>query len=62
MDSDTSANTVSLRTRLSASQSLQKYSSTLLVQGGILDLFIHTNHYTAFGCIYRRRPRRPGRL
>lgn len=62
MDLGTSADTGSLPTRLSASRSLQQCSSTLLLQGGILDLFIHTNHYAALVCIYRWRPGRPGRL
>lgn len=62
MDLGTSADTKSLPTRLSASRSLQQCSSTLLLQGGILDLFIHTNHYAALGCIYRWRPGRSGRL
>lgn len=62
MGLDTSADTGSLPTRLPASRSLQQCSITLLLQGGILDLFIHTNHYSALGCIYRWRPGRPGRL
>lgn len=32
------------------------------LQGGILDLFIRTNHYKALVCIYNWRPWRPGRL
>lgn len=34
-------------------EACKNYSSTFLLQGGILDLFIHTNHYVALGCIYR---------
>lgn len=41
---------------------VSKFIATLLLQGGILDLSIHTNHYVALGCIYRWRPWRPGRL